>query len=184
MFGPTFALHHTSLSVQGTSSTASLSGTGLGFDLELGGTITRGLVLGGAYGHYSVSNTTLRPSDGATTSDVSTSYNFIGLIAEYFPLPSRPFHVGAGLWRAYLSVERLTVGPLPPSTPGGQFTTSDASSMSGIHAHFQAGIGGYVSSEWAVGVLARLQLAHVSNTDGVASGFLITPSLSLAFTYH
>lgn len=161
-----------------------MSGMGLGFDFELGGSITRGLVLGGAYGHYGVSDTSLRPSSGPKTSNVSTSYNFIALIAEYFPFRSRPIHFGAGIGQAFLDVERLTVGPIPPSTPGGQYTTSDASSMKGIHAHIQAGFGGYVSPDWSIGVLARLQVAHVSNADSIASGFLLTPSLSLAFTYH
>ncbi|MFO0658745.1 MAG: hypothetical protein U0165_02780, partial [Polyangiaceae bacterium] len=183
--GPSLSYTHASLSASNLPASASASGTGLGFDMTLGMGATPQLVLGGMYSYHGATDSSTKLNSGASTSSsgMSLDIQYLAFVVEYF-FKNRPFHIGAGIGEAFLHIERLTVGPLPPTTPGGTRGYVDASSMSGIYGHVQLGVRTSMSPYWSFEALFRLSVGNVSDSDAFASALTVNPSVGLAFSYY
>ena len=166
---------HDSITLKGVTSNTDFSIKGFGIPLEiaLGGTIAPGLVLGGAIQGGSFPNPTAK--FGGISGDLNTTavLSSIGPFVDYYPDPRGGLHfqgfVGYGVI-------------------GAQDDDGDTSSDNPKGVALSAGVGHewFVSQGWSIGVLGRLQYAHLTWSSGGAkeTDSVISPGVLASFTYH
>lgn len=150
-------------------------------ELAFGGTIARGLVLGG--GLYNTSLVTssfhLDPqSDAAPASELDPGRRSILLIAafvDWYPRPRNGFHLQGALGVAGLSA-------------AGAAPRKDAYQAGGIGLSLGAGYEWWVGDEWSLGLLGRVTAIGLSGKDDAEVEFRhavsTSPALLLTLTYH
>lgn len=190
---PGISFHRSKLKVDGSDAAASVKGSGVGFDVAVGGTVGGGFVIGGAFGRHSSNGASLENDVGVTSAktEVNVGYTQLSLHLAFYPWPEKGFHLQGGLGFAELTYSGLRVGPIDQGN--GQFMTVRADSMSGTHAHLGVGYEAFVAEQWSIGGLLRLDMAWVSQDDSSGSvqssstrvsSSMFTPSLRMTFTFH
>ena len=193
-----WAFPRVALSVAGQSPKATLSGNGLAVMTAVGMTVAHGFVLGASLAIESA-NGKITPDPG-TSVDHTFTTTLLALHADWYVIPTKGFHVTAGVGTESVSHKSLTVGPLPS---GNSEYLSNVGDLSGVGGYLGGGWEGFVSTQWSIGVLARLDLAHVTSDDtnptlsftraGAApgatptfttTGTVVAPVLFCTFTYH
>jgi hypothetical protein len=148
-----------------------LSGVGFAGELALGATLWPGFVLGGAIFSDLASSPTFESKAGTKAELSSAHLSMFGPMADwYFSPAENGFHVQAALTFAVVSIDYQSAG------------VSIGRSASGIGAVIGAGYEWAVADEWAVGALARVSLAGLSD-DSLSHG-LFAPSLVATVTWY
>jgi hypothetical protein len=171
--GPSWLTESTSV---GNVDSDTLKARGLtgAFELLLGGTPARGLVLGGGVtAHALVDPTVETPGATFDTSDTSISLMTLTTFANYYPAPTEGLYVQALVGYGFLG---LTVD-------GREQDVGD------IHGFVFGGGVGYdfwVADQWSLGPAFRLTYAALGASEGdisVRERWLI-PTVSFSVTYH
>jgi len=161
---------------QSGSPDITLSGGGGAFDLMIGGTLGRGVVIGGAL----LGNTAPNPSyevDGKQQ-DVAAQVSFLtlGPFIDGFPDPKGGFHVGGMFGAAGLSLE---------DTVGGSSSTT---TFGGYGAGVWVGYAAWIAPEWSMGGMLRLTGARTVHaaTDTTPKRTASAQAITILFTalYH
>jgi hypothetical protein len=152
-----------------------LGGGGLAADVLVGGTPSRGLVLGGGIWAASIDEPQAKTDPGGYDPQGKLSYGLVGPFIDVFPSPRRGLHFGGGFGVGFLSL---------PNEPDQPHPRQALESFGGGGTLF----GGYdfwVSSNWSLGGMLRvfaIRTRERSSLDYTAT----TRSLTLLFTaiYH
>ena len=194
-----WAFPRVALSVDGQTPKATLSGNGFALLTALGLTVAHGFALGVSLSLETASNGTLAPDPG-TSVDHGFTTTLLALHADWYVIPTKGYHVTLGVGTESLSHKTISVGPL--ATSGGEWV-ANVSDLGGVGGYLGAGWEGFVSTQWSIGVLARLDLAHLTATDSApttsfirpgspggatpsftTTGTVVAPGLFCTFTYH
>jgi hypothetical protein len=137
-------LAYTSVWGSGPFGNASISGTGIALSASFGGTIARGLVLGGALRLADgVGQFTGGPSD-ASGSATASVVQVLGVFVDWYPAPSDGWHVGSQLGLGVTGVtDSLTRTSSAPELAGSIF----------------GGYDWWIGPQWSLGVLMSLSTA-------------------------
>jgi hypothetical protein len=160
-----------------------ITGIGTASEFAVGGTVSRGLVLGGGIYSTSVLAWALLPEDRnvplpAELEPTSANFSLIGPFVDYYFDPRRGFHLQGALGFAALTGLRFD--------QGGRMDTDYAAFGGGL----MVGLGHewWVGDEWSLGVLGRMTVAYVRGDDDQDVGwghFVSTfPSVLATITYH
>lgn len=153
-----------------------LSGLGPAFEVLIGGTPARGLVLGG--GVLAMTASKPKRGDGSAAFDSMTLTSF-GAFGDYYFDPGRGLHAQAYVGYGTMTFTRLSgVDSLGSEEPDGLLLA--------------AGVGydWWIASQWSLGVLGRLVYApftlDVSNAPATYTehDVFFAPALILDVTYH
>jgi hypothetical protein len=182
-FTPGFVLHNSTLKVDDTTAKATLSGLGTALDVALGYTVAEGLVLGVSIGQQSTSVSVHNDNTSKGAGSTGTGYSFTALLVDYYVNPKKGFHLQALIGRGALDIDSLRVGPIES---GGVAQTVPVDSLTGIAGSLGIGLESFLSDEWSMGGLLRLDMASLSggSAPGKTSATFVTPSLRLSITYH
>jgi hypothetical protein len=137
-------------SLAGVNNASGIAGC---LDLAIGGTVARGLVIGGALMSQTVDKPKVKTIDGEEKAVGVASVSFVGAMMDVFPNPEAGLHIGAALGPALVQV---------PESP-----VSRKSSGSGLGGAAWIGVAGWVSSEWSVGGLARLSAVSAKGSQDI-----------------
>jgi hypothetical protein len=167
-----------------TTDAGKVTGGSLAFELSIGSTLLPGLVIGGSAIGHSLSGAKYTAPTGATGSMGSNSTaTLIGLLADYYPIPSGGFHFGAVLGES-------SVDYALDSESAKQYGRDSISSTGfGWAAH--VGYDTWIARQWSVGILARYYNTTVesgamtiNNADTKVKSTISMPSLLIGVTYH
>lgn len=156
-------LAYTSAWGSGPLGNASISGAGVGLSASFGGTVARGLVVGGGLRIADgVGRFTGGPPDAPGNATVSVGH-ILGVLVDWFPAPTEGWHVGSQL--------------------GLGLTTVTDSSLRESSAFAFAGsiFGGYdwwIGPQWSLGLLMSLTTASteaMTDGGGNSTGYAFTP---------
>lgn len=154
-------------------------------EFALGGTIAKGLVLGGgAYTAQLVSGTyrTYRDSAGVPPPELDPevrNFALVGPFFDWYPTPHKGFHLQAALGVASLSGVQLDAFPVRDDEP---YTAIGGGIMFGVGHEW------WIGEQWSMGVLGRVMGALLMGKDDQdvrwyhAAG--TSPSVLLTVTYH
>lgn len=149
-----------------------LVGGGPAGELSIGGTPAPGLVVGGGLQGATAFRPRAAIAGQSGTVDHPLTVVSFGPFVDYYFDPRRGLHLQA--FAGYAALGYAYGRGLTRKTAGG-----------GI---LSVGFGDewFVSDQWSIGVLGRLQLAHTSDSDGdiVENHNLIVPAVLASFTYH
>lgn len=159
------------------------TGIGTASELALGGTVSRGLVLGGGIYSTSVLAWALLPEDSGgplpeELEPTSANFSLIGPFVDYYFDPRRGFHLQGALGLAALTGLRFD--------QGGRMDTDYTALGGGL----MVGIGHewWIGDEWSLGVLGRVTFAYVhgDDDDDVGWGHFVStfPAVLATVTYH
>ncbi len=145
------------------------------FEIAIGGSPTPGFVIGGGVWSLNVpaaQNTVGRGDFAKTDTAAYGGLTQLGLLFDLYPAPRAGFHLQAapGFALAYLG-----------DTHDGHLVGGGFAGMAGL------GYEGWVSDNWGLGVLARLQIisAKLTNADSETySGLALAPSLLMTTTFN
>lgn len=131
-----------------------ISGGGSAFELSIGGTIARGLVLCGTLYSQSVQDAKLAPEDGEERElDGNLNFVLLGPGIHWYPDPTGGFHVG------------LTIGlaAAVAKTPDG----SRFENLGGVGGggSIAAGYDFWIAEQWSIGPMLRLTGANLHGED-------------------
>ncbi len=129
---------------------SSIAGGSGAYEISVGGTLARGLVLAGTLFGHGIANPTLKRDGGADVDlDGPLHFGVLGATLEYFPNPQRGFHFGGTL--GFAAAWAKSPNPAFSENLGG---FGGAISLS-------AGYLWWVGRTWSVGVLGRLTGARL-----------------------
>jgi hypothetical protein len=159
---------------------ASISGMGTASELAIGGTVSRGLVVGGGiYGANVLTYTvTVERGESAPPELLRPSQlALIGPFVDWYTDPARGFHLQGSLGLA------LGVGLEPERT---QLHFREPGVGGGLMLGF--GYEWWIGDEWSMGVLGRLSIAVLGEEDDRGRDFsrvaVASPAFLLSVTYH
>jgi hypothetical protein len=156
-------LAYTSAWGSGPLGNASISGAGVGLSASFGGTIARGLVLGGGLRIADgVGRFTGGPPDAPGNATASVG-QLLGVFVDWFPVPTEGWHVGSQLG---LGVTTVTDSSLKESS-----ALAFAGSIFG-------GYDWWIGPQWSLGLLMSLSTASseaMTDGGGNQTGYVLTP---------
>jgi len=174
-----FGVGSASFTVKDDDPVGSVDVTAVGPSLELafGGTLARGLVLGGGIYGSSASSPEYESSNlGAKSDGGAATLSMVGPFIDWYPSPASGFHVEAALGYSAFAAGK-----------GDPYPGEDASG-SGFGLVGGAGYELWVGDQWSIGALGRIQYFSGSvegddsgDSDDVSGTVL---SLLLTATYH
>lgn len=178
--GPT--LHRGHLALSNTNADASLRGTGMGYGFAMGGTIARGWVLGGLFGGHSVNAELSNNNSGKIENSNRLTYTSFSIFTAWYPDPTKGLHFQAALGSAQHEIADLRVTGVPGASGRQNY---DVGTQNGTHFMLGVGYETFVSDEWSIGALLRLEAASFAQSEEPkADGTMFAPTLQLSFTYH
>jgi hypothetical protein len=136
-----------------------VKGGGVGFDLGIGGTVGKGIVIGGEYIFQQAVKPTVADSNGNTlgTSNANMNFGLLGPFIDWYPDPEGGFHFGGTLGLAVLTAS-------DPNT--GDTTASDT----GFGGAVGVGYDFWVAPEWSLGILGKFMGGTVQNNNQTIAG--------------
>jgi hypothetical protein len=151
-------------------------------EVAIGGTIARGLVLGGGIYTADLIASTLKLDQGSGVPDELDTelrtFILLGPFLDYYGNPRRGFHLQGALGLAVLT----------PRMAGDLSTDNDIYRAIGGGLMLGTGYEWWVADEWSLGILARLTLNVLTGKDDSDVRWthvaLTTPSLLVSLTYH
>lgn len=159
-------------------------GIGSASELALGGTISKGVVLGGGIYTFDLLASTLRLEDDsadAPPEELDTGLRNLILIAPFidiYPNPRRGFHVQGALGLALLT----------PRVFGSSATEQSDYAAVGGGLMLGAGYEWFIADEWSLGILGRATVSVLTGKDESGVRWVHVPSTSPGFlvtlTYH
>lgn len=170
----------------GETARAKISGPGAGFDFALGGTVFRGLAIACNLSMRAIGSPDVKfekASPQARTYDQFTVSN-IGVMADWYTDPKKGLHIQGGAGIAQITHSVPSIG-----RPQGSASDEDAR-YTGLGLHLGVGYETFVSEEWSVGGLLRVDTASVDSESSNAvtapntSIRLFAPSLVFTGTYN
>ena len=170
----------------GETARAKISGPGAGFDFALGGTVFRGLAIACNLSMRAIGSPDVKfekASPQARTYDQFTVSN-IGVMADWYTDPKKGLHIQGGAGIAQVTHSVPSIG-----RPQGSASNEDAR-YTGLGLHLGVGYETFVSEEWSVGGLLRVDTASVDSESSSAvtapntSIRLFAPSLVFTGTYN
>jgi hypothetical protein len=157
-----------------------ISGRGGAFDLQLGGTPSPGLVVGGGLFFGGMEHEAVRPP-GAAAEDGdpgSVGLMAIGPFVDYYPDPKGGLHFGGMLGLAAMGFDT-------PSRDGGDSPyAKEARGGGGGALGAWIGHDWWIAREWSLGVQLRYLGVSVKNEDYDWNGAADTLSLQFTALYH
>ena len=150
-------------------------GLGQSAGLSFGGTLLRGLVLGGSLWATRIDPTFVEHGVRVHPDDDSVKITLgrIGPFLDYYPYPTRGFHAQVGVSLA-VAVDSDTKGrSLKPATAGAA-------------ASFALGQELFVSEQFSLGLLARMTMGAMARSVAghEERSFFESPELLITTTYH
>lgn len=145
------------------------TGSGGGADILLGGTVARGLVIGGGISVLTISKPNLsfkQPAIPSTTSDNDWEHVFVGPFIDYFFDPHGGGHIGA--------MPAIAAATSTKFTADAQQGVSDNDKKTPTGGGIVV-FGGYdfwVSDQWSIGILGRFSYASMSVSTDTGFGTL------------
>lgn len=144
----------------GETAHAKISGASGAFDLAIGGTVYRGLAIAfNASGRSVGGDANVKFDKGQVQRDdfrKNLSVSNIGVMADWYTDPRKGLHVQGGIGFAQVQHEAAA------ALGGG---AGKMASYTGLGLHLGVGYDAFVSEEWSIGGLLRLDTASVSS-DG------------------
>lgn len=168
--------------VEGETVKARSTGVGTVSDFSLGGTVGRGLVLGGGvFDTVVLAGNTEIESDEALPPEIapnSRSVTIIGPFVDWYPNPHRGLHFLGAL--GFAQLHRI-------GNPDDAFA-KDAYRAGGAGLVLGVGHDWFVSDEWSVGVIGRFAAGATVGKDEQNAKwvhvFASSPSVLFSLTYH
>jgi hypothetical protein len=157
----------------GVGGDATISSMGVGIDLAIGGSLSPGLVLGGAL----LTNTAVEPKvdygDPGGPSAARVNALILGPFIDYYTRPNGGLHFGGTIGFTAVAIRDRT-SPIRAET------------VRGVAIVPEIGYEWWVGSEWAVGGMLRvvLERATGSRRDVTESDGIAAPSLMLTATFN
>ena len=154
------------------------SGLTFATEIAVGGTPLPGLIVAGTLITHNHPGPELELDDGRTLDlgDGNLSFVIVGASADWYPRPTRGFHVGGTLGAAYaVASSSSALGQIGGVGVG----------LSGLLGHDF-----WVSGDWSLGPLLRLSFAYVTSdherdtVTGSEDSLLVSSALSLAATFN
>lgn len=161
-------------------------GIGTATELAIGGTISEGVVLGGAFYTFDLLTSTLKfekdSAEGAVPPpELDTELRNLVLLAPFidiYPNPRRGFHVQGALGLAVLTA----------SVFGSSATDQSDYAAIGGGLMLGAGYEWFVADEWSLGILGRATISVLTGEDDSGVRWIHVPATSPSFlvtlTYH
>jgi hypothetical protein len=173
-----------SVTPPGDPQSVSVTGAGAALELAIGGTLQKGLVVGG--GIYGADFPSPSYSQGSINANGGAAVvSSIGPFADWYVDPTNGFHVELGIGLGVVSAAQGT-----PTTSNGQTNTFPPKDESGNGISLFAGVGyeWWVADQLSLGVLARLQYVSASvegSGDTQSSDTkVMMPAILASLTYH
>jgi hypothetical protein len=157
----------------GVGSNATISAAAAALELSIGGSLSPGLVLGGAL----LTNTAISPkidySDGSEPSKGRVNAVILGPFLDYYTRPSGGLHFGGTIGFVAVAI-RDKGSPI------------DSEQVRGLGIVPEIGYEWWVGPEWGMGGLFRLIVAKAGRTRGdiTESDTIVAPSLLFTTTYN
>jgi len=160
-FGLGMAIHKTSIKQSAdnvTGRTIELTGNGVAFDLQIGGTVAKGLILAGDLGGHVINDPEVKiTADNSSVSATdkikgTLTYSRVGGVVVFYPSPTSGLHLFGGGGFGTMNVKY----------DDSSITTDKASG-----AQINGGIGyeGWIGNEWSMGGLLRLDVPFLKGTS-------------------
>lgn len=167
--------------VDGASGETTVKGSGLNFELSIGGTLGSGFILGGALLGHSVQAPKVESAGVSGTADGTTlTLSTIGLLGDWYFDPTGGLHAGALIGVSTLDVK------LDSASSSGLASEDSGTVGSGIALAPHVGYEGWVGSDWAIGGMFRLLYANLSKESGTITRHdrVLVPTLSFTATFN
>jgi hypothetical protein len=151
-----------------------ISGGGGAGHLLIGGTIARGLVLGGGLqvGVFPGPKVSTAGYSGTASSDLKLNVTTLGPFVDYY------FDAAQGLHLQGL----IGIGTLSVSDSNGNRSTDNPS---GLAASLGIGNEWWIGEQWSFGILGRIQIVNAkSSSSSEVKDTAIVPALLATFTLH
>jgi hypothetical protein len=154
------------------TSNVNLHGGAGAFEVYIGGTPARGLVIGGFINDAIVIDPTVSVPNVSVSTDSNTSLSLvtIGPYIDFYPNPREGFHIIGTLGFADLSLSY------------NDENVSSTHSTTGFAIGGGIGYDWWVSPYWSLGILARLTFASMSENS--VTDNLVAPTLLFSFSYN
>jgi hypothetical protein len=161
-------------------------GIGTAAELAIGGTISKGVVLGGAFYTFDLLTSTLKFEEDSAAGQVpppelDTELRNLVLLAPFvdiYPNPRRGFHVQGALGLAVLT----------PRVFGSSATEQSEYAAIGGGLMLGAGYEWFVADEWSLGILGRATINVLTGKDDSDVRWIhvpvTSPSFLVTLTYH
>lgn len=181
------------VSSTGAPAHATLTGPGAAFDVAVGATVYRGLVLAFDASARLLGDAAIHPEKGKgrtplpkVTFGKSLTLVHLGAMADWYTDPKKGLHVQGGI-----GIARVSHTVVRPSGATGQ---DQAATYTGLGLHLGLGYDTFISDEWSLGGLLRIDTASV--TADATKGFsdrtgppdtsisIFAPSLFFTGTYN
>lgn len=131
-----------------------VSGSGLAGELQIGGNVTRHLVLAGALSGLTLLRPTLRAPDGTTSRLNQTQHLFLlAPMVDIFPDPTRGFHVAIGFGGALLR------------SHDAEDSLANRERRRGIGGSLWLGHEWFIAQQWSMGALVRASIGRLWAVD-------------------
>src|SRR5262249_29851076 len=147
-----------------TNTQYGIKGGGIAFDLGIGGTVGKGVVIGGEYMFQQAVKPTFTVNGNSFSSagDVNANFGVLGPFIDWYPDPEGGLHVGGMLGIAILDLQNTN-------------DSSTSAADSGVGGGLSVGYDWFVAPEWSIGVLGKFWGGTVrhdasSSSSGIQSG--------------
>lgn len=177
------------MSLTGETANAKYGGPGGAFDLAIGGTVTRGLAIAFNMSVRTLGSANVKFEKGQIQQDIfdDMSFTHVGVMADWYTDPRKGLHVQGGVGVAQANHPGRRIAPNGAATSA---TDSTQASYSGLGLHLGVGYDTWVSDNWSIGGLLRIDTGDMSS-DGKSTTTpqnttitVFAPSLLFTGTYN
>ncbi len=161
--------------VSGSAIRSGIRGIGQSAVISMGGTPTRGLVLGGTIWTARIDPVFVENGRSVTPDDDSVKLTLLrtGPFIDFYPNPARGFHLQAAALLAIQIESDVKGNPIEPAALGPAVSIG-------------LGYEWFISSQFSLGLVARAALGEVARAPKTGSEQMrwFLPDLSISGTYH
>jgi hypothetical protein len=177
------------VTLTGDTANAKYSGPGGAFDFAIGGTVARGLAIAFNLSARTLGSANVKFEKGQIQQNIydDLSFTHAGVMADWYTDPRKGLHVQGGVGVAQANHKGRAIGPNGAATSASDDTQA---AYSGLGLHLGVGYDTWVSDNWAIGGLLRIDTGNMksdSDSHSTPQNTTITffaPSLLLTGTYN